>query len=67
MSDLTPQELRDIRVGLGLTQREMAQALRLQSRGGRGIREFEHGERNPSGPVQYLYELFRDGVIAPTK
>lgn len=59
---MTPSEVRSIRHQLGLTQAGLAQLLRLSTaRGGRSIREYELGERTPSGPVTLALEALRDG------
>lgn len=47
-----------IRKALGLSQKAMAQRLRLRGTDGRIIRAWESGERPPSGPVTLLYEQF---------
>ena len=62
---MTPAELRDIRVSLGLSQRDLARFLRLKDSDGRVVRMWESGEREPSGPISLIYELLREGVVAP--
>lgn len=47
---MTPAQFKQIRASLGLSQSEMAKALRLS--GARAIRAYELGEREISGPIQ---------------
>lgn len=56
---MTPTEFRTIRKSLGLSQNEMAKALRLNS--GRAVRAYEGGEREISGPISLLMECFAIG------
>ena len=59
---LTRHDLRDIRLQLGLTQREMAAVLQLAPKnGGDTVRFYERGKVHPSGPVQLIYSELRDG------
>ncbi len=53
---MTILQFKQIRQLLGLTQSEMATALRLNS--GRAIRAYELKERRISGPVSKLMEIF---------
>ena len=55
---MTPTRMKEIRKALGLSQKAMARALRLKGTDGRAIRQWEKGEREPSGPVTLLYEIF---------
>lgn len=52
---MTPSDLKHFRQDLGLSQREMAEALRLR-KGADGIREMENGKREISGPVHVAVE-----------
>ena len=49
--------MKEIRKALGLSQKGMARALRLKGTDGRAIRQWESGERVPSGPVTLCYEM----------
>ena len=63
---MTPVRMRAIRRGLGLTQKEMAQYLRLAPKGGADtVRSWEAGRRPPSGPVTVVYEALEDGRLRP--
>ena len=62
---MTPERMKAIRQRLGLSARGMAEALRLGAAGGRTIRRYEAGERQPSGPVTLLYEAYDDGRLQP--
>lgn len=52
--DMSPEELRDIRAQLKLTQEKMAYDLGVTVR---GLRQFERGERTITGPVRNLARL----------
>jgi len=52
--DMSPEELRDIRAQLKLTQGKMAEDLGVTIR---GLRQFERGERAITGPVRNLARL----------
>lgn len=52
---MTPQEFKQAREQLGLTQQEMADKLRLSS--GRVIRMYESGDREVSGTIILLVDL----------
>jgi len=58
---MTKEEFREIRQGLDLSLSEMARALRIKSC--RAIRYYESGDREVSGPVSLLMELYRDGKL----
>lgn len=47
---MMPEQFKSIRKKLGLSQQEMADALRLNS--SRAVRAYELGEREISGPIQ---------------
>jgi transcriptional regulator with XRE-family HTH domain len=57
---LTARELRAARMLMGLTQRELAQVLRLGRHGDRAVRRYENGESMVPGPVSALVELLID-------
>ena len=53
---MTPLEFRRARLDLGLTQKEMAERLRLSD--GRRCRGYESGEYDIPGTVSLLMEMF---------
>ena len=53
---MTPQEFKEIRLELGLTQSQMADKLRLNS--SRAVRAYELGEREISGPISLLMDIY---------
>ncbi len=53
---MTPDKFKAIRTTLGLTQAQMALALRLN--GSRAVRAYELGEREIGGPVSKLMDIF---------
>lgn len=53
---MTPAEFKEARQKLGLSARQMADALGLSD--GAVIRKYERGAMNPSGPVQCLVAIF---------
>jgi DNA-binding transcriptional regulator YiaG len=57
---MTPAEIKAIRHKLGLSQAGLAAALNLGKDGGRTVRRYESGEREPIGPVVRLMTLYRD-------
>ena len=50
---MTPAIFKSIRTQAGLTQRQLAERLRV---GARHIRSIEAGDREPSGPLTVLME-----------
>ena len=59
---LTRHDLRDIRLNLGLTQRELAAVLNLAPKNGAGtVRYYESGKIQPSGPVRLIYQELQGG------
>jgi DNA-binding transcriptional regulator YiaG len=60
---VTADEFRKIREQLGLTQIGLAYILRVPIPG--HIRKWEEGVSQIPGPVAYIMELLRDGVITP--
>lgn len=53
---MTPKQFKEARKKLGLSQSQMAVALRLNS--ARAVRAYELGEREISGPISKLMEIF---------
>ena len=53
---MSPDDLRAARRTLGLTQPQLAQALRLGSRGGQTVSDWERGKRPVPGPAQVAIE-----------
>lgn len=51
---MTPKQFKSARKKLGLSQKGMAELLRLKS--SRSIRYYESGERDISGPIEFLVE-----------
>lgn len=63
---MTPQNLKDIRLQVGLTQVQLADLLQLSSQN--LVSKYESGERTPSNQTQLLYKLLREGKLkAPTR
>lgn len=58
-NSMTPEEFKTIRITFGLSQSQMAKALRLNS--SRAVRAYELGERTISGPIARHMEEFREG------
>ena len=55
---MTPQQLREIRQSLGLTQQAMGEALGLAPlHANRTVRHYEAGTRNPSGTTLQMYRF----------
>ncbi|MBC3540630.1 helix-turn-helix domain-containing protein [Rufibacter sediminis] len=52
---MTPEEMKERRQGHYLSQRELAEVLRLNS--GRAVRAYEAGEREISGPISVCMDL----------
>ena len=66
---MTPKQFKEARNKLSLSQAQMAIALRLNS--SRAVRAYELGEREISGPISKLMEIFvafpammQDGFIS---
>lgn len=53
---MRPADFHNIRKALGLTQSQMAEALRMGPNGSRTIRRWETGEIPVSGPAQVAVE-----------
>ena len=60
---MNPSTFQRIRAKLGMTQTQLAAALRIEDI--RTIRRWERGERAISGPVSLLMELLDDGRLLP--
>ena len=54
---MTPQQFKQKRKGLNLTQRQLAKALGLAKNGDVHIRRIENGKREPSGLLLRCFEL----------
>jgi len=58
MSDLLlPREIRAARKALGYSLMELAEALHMDKNGADRIREWEHGEREITGPASVAIRL----------
>lgn len=55
---MTPEELKEIRQGLGLSAEAFARLVRVES--GRTVRRWEAAERDIPGPVVVIAEGLRD-------
>lgn len=55
---MTPTEIKSIRLGLGLTQRQLEVALGLAPSGGRTVRRWEAGTVTITGPCAKLLRIF---------
>jgi len=62
---MTPADLLAARKRLGLTQGQLAQALRLQPPGDRTVRFWEKGERAIPGPVVVAVEMMLERMEKP--
>jgi DNA-binding transcriptional regulator YiaG len=58
---MTPAQFVQARAALGMTQRQLAEALRLGEDGGRAVRRWETGDRPVSGPVSLVIEALLSG------
>ena len=58
---MTPAEVKAVRVRLGLTQRELAEWLRLSANGDRSVHRWESGDTPISGPAEVALEAFDSG------
>jgi len=58
--NMAPEEMKRIRRHLGLTQRQLAEALKLGADGGRRIRRWEDGEIEISGPAAVAMKLMEE-------
>lgn len=61
---MTPEEFKSARKHLGLTVRDMADALRLsEANGYRTVRRMESGEIPVSGPISVAVEAMLSGFV----
>jgi DNA-binding transcriptional regulator YiaG len=58
---MTPTQFAQARAALGMTQRQLAEALRLGKDGGRAVRRWEAGDRPVSGPASLAIEALLSG------
>ena len=58
---MTPADVRAARIALGMTQDQLATALRMGTDGKRAIRRWECGERPISGPATVALEAMLSG------
>ena len=63
---MNPNEVRDARRALGLTQHELAVLLRMGGDGKRSVRRWEAGDRDISGPASVAIEALLTGSIDVT-
>lgn len=60
---MTPEQIKSIRLTLGLSAAAMAEYIGLKGTDGRYVRAIEDGERNPSGPVVRILEMIEAGEM----
>ncbi len=58
---MTPEEVNLARIRLGMTLRELAEALRMGTDGRRAVRRWETGDRPISGPASVAIEAMLGG------
>lgn len=58
---MTPIEVKTARLALGMSQRELAETLRMGLDGGRAVRRWESGDRPISGPASVAIEAMLTG------
>jgi len=58
---MTPEEVNLARLRLGMTLRELAEALRMGTDGRRAVRRWETGDRPISGPASVAIEAMLGG------
>jgi DNA-binding transcriptional regulator YiaG len=58
---MTPEEVNFARLRLGMTLRELAEALRMGTDGRRAVRRWETGDRPISGPASVAIEAMLGG------
>ncbi len=58
---MTPEEVNFARIRLGMTLRELAEALRMGTDGRRAVRRWETGDRPISGPASVAIEAMLGG------
>lgn len=66
-TQVTPDEIKDARKRLGLSQSGLAEVLRLGSNGERTIRRWEQGEVPVTGPATVAIECLLEKVQGRTK
>jgi DNA-binding transcriptional regulator YiaG len=59
---MTPQEVRAARRALGMTQDQLANALRMGGDGKRAVRRWEAGDRHISGPASVAIEFMLEAA-----
>lgn len=62
---MTPEQVREARKTLGLTQHELAVLLRMGTDGKRAVRRWESGDRPISGPASVVLDALLDGWRPP--
>lgn len=58
---MTPDEVRESRRAMGMTQHQLATALRMGTDGKRSVRRWEAGDRPISGPASVAIEALMTG------
>jgi DNA-binding transcriptional regulator YiaG len=58
---MTPNEIKSARLALGMSQRQLAETLRMGTDGGRAVRRWESGDRPVSGPASVAIEAMLTG------
>jgi len=58
---MTPAEVRAARLALGMTQEQLAAALRMGGDGKRAVRRWEAGDREISGPATVAIQALLSG------
>lgn len=53
---MTPEQVKEVRLKLGLTQTQLAKRLRMKGNGARQIRAWESGEAPITGPASLAIE-----------
>lgn len=61
MTYMTPDDVRRIRMKFGMSQRELAKAIRLGDNGDRTIRRWEAGAIPVTGPASLALEYLEKG------
>ena len=62
---MTPAELRAARKRLGMTQSQLATALKLGQDGKRAVQRWECGDRSISGPVEVAIGMMLAAIEKP--
>jgi len=57
---MTPDQIRQVRRALGLSQAELAKVLRMSPDSGRTIRRWESGETPITGPASLALEMLAE-------